>query len=69
MIYACSQTEYVKKLIEQRIGENAVDDQDMKVADLNKNGWYVDGRGTTVRSMDDARSLIHDTDKELGALR
>lgn len=59
----------MKKLLEQRIGENAVDDQDMKVADLNKNGWYVDGRGTTVRSMDDARSLNHDTDKELGSIK
>ena len=43
-----SQTEHVKKLLEQRIRENAVDEQDIRVADFIKTGWYVDDGGTSV---------------------
>ena len=34
-----SQTEYVKRLLEQRIRENAIDDQDIMVADFIRRCW------------------------------
>ena len=64
-----SQTEYVKRLLEQRIRENASNDLDIMVADFIKRCWYVDDGGTSVRSHDDADNLIAGTNKGLGSIK
>ena len=64
-----SQTEYVKRLLEQRIRENAIDDQDIMVADFIRRCWYVDDGGTSVRSHEDADNLIAGTNKGLGSIK
>ena len=64
-----SQTDYVKRLLEQRIRENAIDDQDIAVADFIRRCWYVDDGGTSVRSHDEADNLIAGTNKGLGRIK
>ena len=46
-----SQTEYVKKLLEKRIREKAVTEQDLMVLNFIRGGWYVDDGGISVKDV------------------
>ena len=63
-----SQTEHVKRLLEERIRSNASSQEELEVADFIKSGWYVDDGGTSVRSYDEAKMLISGTDRELATI-
>ena len=64
-----SQTEYVKKLLEERIRSNAGSRLDLQVADFILRGWYVDDGGTSVSSHEEAESLICGTDRALASVK
>ena len=63
-----AQTEHVKKLLEERVRSRAITDDEVRVADFIKSGWYVDDGGTSVGSFEEAKKLTSGTDKELASI-
>ena len=64
-----AQTEFVKKLLQQRIRDNAVTTKQLEVADFIRDQFYVDDGGTSVPTMEDALELTSLTDAELASFK
>ena len=63
-----AQTEFIKKLLQERIRTNTTDARQIAVADFIEKRFYVDDGGTSVATMEDAYQLTKTTDKELSTL-
>ena len=63
-----AQTEYVKRLVQERIRSTTDDPDKIQVADFIRDSFYVDDGGRSVPSMDEACRLTQNTDIELAAV-
>ena len=64
-----AQTEYVKRLVQDRIRNSSDSPERLQVADFIRDSFYVDDGGISVRSMENAHRLTEDTDAELSSVQ
>ena len=64
-----AQTEHVKRLLQARVREDTCNPYSQEVANFIRDRFYVDDGGNSVKTIDEALNLIHETDKSLASIK